>query len=226
MKYITLILLACMVGTLNSCSYLRRIFFKQETATRSEQKKKDLPPLYLGTVHQVYAGQHFALLRIIGPTPRPGATLISHPQDGTNSRLGNLVVTDDTPPRRGIIVADIRSGEVAGGDFVYLYRSISQQEDVMERPIDISAPTSNEQAPDMPLNVRTRPVQTPGTDNSPTNKLIEQALSEPGAQEGSGSPASSVETQRPRQQQPHMPKLPDRAPSYLDSIPDDINQWD
>ena len=51
-----------------------------------------LPPLHLGAVHQVYPDQGFALLRIIGPMPKGGTVLISHPADGSNTRVGNLVV--------------------------------------------------------------------------------------------------------------------------------------
>lgn len=93
---------------------------EQQEATEAQQK----PPLYLGSVHQVYPERQFALLRIIGPMPKEGAVLISHPFDGTADRIGNLRVASGQHSRNGIIAADIRSGVVMKGDRIFQYRNI------------------------------------------------------------------------------------------------------
>lgn len=223
MKHVILILLAVLAGALSSCSYLQRQIFSQKAVDGKAETRKELPPLYLGTVHQVYPAQKFALLRIIGPIPRAGVTLISHPADDSTTRMGNLVVSADSSPNRGIIVADIRSGSVASGDRIFLYRNISRQSDsasdrreddvVTESPVAIAPPVQPTVAPaaqktDAPL---TRP--QPAAADAAESRGVEVTT----------PPASAP--QGPLRQ-PAMPNLPDKAPSYLNDIPDDINQWD
>ena len=225
MKHVTLILLAVFVVALSSCSYVQRQFFSQKTEDARSERKKELPPLYLGTVHQVYPAQKFALLRIIGPMPRAGVTLISHPADDSVARMGNLVVSPDSSPNRGIVVADIRSGAVESGDRVFLYRTISRQTEMTEQT-------------DVELDdvVTETPLPPSGGLNVPPGvrpAASENALPTPAAPEKSQLPAAPV-SQPPAPatmpqsplRQPSMPKLPEKAPTYLNDIPDDINLWD
>lgn len=223
-----------MLCSLSSCNFMQRFFPKHTPSPAAEQTKKELPPMYLGTVHQVYPAQKFALLRIIGPSPRPGVTLISHPADGANNRIGNLVVSENTAGRRGIIAADIRSGQILAGDFIYLYRNISSvPDDEEERRIDLTPSPDPEPTP-APTPVAQQPrVSTPTP--SPTRQPAATTPTEPATDDFTalfsgedepapdfGGSAVSTPSQTP---QPQIPGTPERAPSYLDSIPDDINQW-
>jgi hypothetical protein len=134
-----------------------------DTQTEKLQEHEMAPPLHLGAVHQVYPEQGFALLRIIGPVPKGGTVLISHPMDGSNSRIGNLIVSSEFATRNNIIAADIRSGTVMKGDRVFQYRNLSTSQndeesegadsESVERPILDTVPDSvikeaeEEQAP-------------------------------------------------------------------------------
>ena len=81
--------------------------------------------MYVGTVDMVYPDKHFALIRVISPLPEPGTTLISHAPEGFQVRSGNLVVSEERlDPLR--FPADIRSGTVMTGDYVYAYRPLSE----------------------------------------------------------------------------------------------------
>lgn len=83
------------------------------------------PPMYVGTVDMVYPDKHFVLIRVISPMPDPGTTLISHAPEGLKVRAGNLVVSEERlDPLR--IPADIRSGTVMIGDYVYAYRPLTE----------------------------------------------------------------------------------------------------
>lgn len=235
MKHVTLILLVSLVCTLSSCTYLQNLFFSQKAEEARAERKKELPPLYLGTVHQVYPAQKFALLRIIGPTPRAGVTLISHPADGDSARMGNLVVSPDSTPNRGIVVADIRSGAVESGDRIFLYRNISRQAESPERQLDdvvvTESPTEtplpgSAVAPALPT---VRPVAAAAHDTLPTAPVPQPATQpQRTSAEGRGVEVTAPPASMPQGtlRQPAMPNLPDKAPSYLDDIPNDINQWD
>ena len=127
------------------------------TTTATEENV--LPPLHLGAVHQVYPEQGFVLLRIIGPMPRAGTVLISHPADGSNTRIGNLVVTSDQPAKNRIIAAEVRSGTPMKGDRVFMYRSIAQpveQPEPAEEPAEINVPAvaPADPIPVIPQNVK------------------------------------------------------------------------
>ncbi len=196
----------------------RREAQEQEAAT-----PKVLPPLHLGAVHQVYPEQGFALLRIIGPMPGPGATLISHPADGSNERIGNLCISAQHASRDGIIAADIRSGTVVKGDRVFRYRNIaaSEQEDAsgdiiaVERPAGLAPQEGAFSAEDAPI-----PPPLP------------DAYESPYATESESAPASVETTVLPTTapvapgSNPDAPKAPAYAPDYLNSIPDNIEDWD
>lgn len=233
MKHIPLILpavLAC--AALSSCSYVQRQFFSQKAAGAAEERRRNLPPLYLGSVHQVYPAQRFALLRIIGPMPRPGATLITHPADDSVSRMGNLVVSADSTPNRNIVVADIRSGSVESGDRVFLYRNISRQPEPEEQaeqgertegePDDVitETPPAAARTPELPaLRPPERGLPQPAAPALPAQPQLPTPLPQEPAALPSAAPQGPLH-------QPVMPSLPESAPAYLNDIPDDINQWD
>ncbi len=169
---------------------------------------KVLPPLHLGAVHQVYPEQGFVLLRIIGPMPKGGTVLITHPADGSNTRVGNLVVTSDQPARNNIIAADIRSGNVMKGDRVFMYRNIAAPDEKPEE--DSSTPATTTPA---------TPATTP-TPAAPTGSTT------PAATEEDDTPAESTTSETA----PRGPVIRDRkdhkTPAHIFDIPDDINDWD
>lgn len=205
--------IACLLPT--SCLFQQQ---QQQTGNEKDGEQETAtaePPLHLGAVHQVYPEQGFALLRIIGPIPAGGTVLITHPMDGTNSRIGNLVVSSDFATRSNIIAADIRSGLVVKGDRVFQYRSISRSSDEDEtenaqgpRPIIDSVPDSVVDSP-TPSDLQPEPRSDapaeplPGTDEEP-DVIPEAPPVEPTAEPTGGSTS---------------------PPAYLDDIPDDISGW-
>lgn len=195
-----------------------------------ESKPKEPPPLYLGTVQQVYPAQKFVLLRIIGPMPSSGSTLISHPADGSSSRIANLRVSPDSSPRNGMLVADVRAGVAAVGDRVFLYRDISEAPSGDSSPGDPSSDGSPRYVPPVPTvnpdrSSVTTPPQEPPT--APDSSTTEQS-----------SPAAAA-SPSDGQQPPQQPVSPDAdsapgsppadseqdVPSYLKDIPDDVSGW-
>ncbi len=189
---------------------------QQKTGSETATERKVAPPLHIGAVHQVYPEQGFALLRIIGPMPRTGTTLITHPPDGSNTRLGNLCISSQQPTRDRVIAADIRSGTILKGDRVFLYRDISQQEEDEEIRV-IDAPTEEPEAPPTILG-------DPGTGDTedepsggelPTNGGVETTVLPTTTPTGGGSGSKGS-----------TPTAPTRAPGYLNDIPDNIDDWD
>lgn len=187
---------------------------QQSSDTQNEelQEQEMAPPLHLGAVHQVYPEQGFALLRIIGPVPKGGTVLISHPMDGSNSRIGNLIVSSEFATRNNIIAADIRSGTVMKGDRVFQYRSLSASyndeesegadSESVERPILDTVPDSViKEAEEEKQRIQAEQENT-------EDIVVEQPYTtpEPEAAQPSPSDAPSV-------------------PSYLEDIPDDISGW-
>lgn len=169
---------------------------------------KVLPPLHLGAVHQVYPEQGFALLRIIGPMPKGGTVLITHPADGSNTRVGNLVVTSDQPARNNIIAADIRSGSVVKGDRVFMYRNIAAPDEKPEENTDSTTTTTT-------TSTTTTGDTTPAATPRPTTTEPEEE----------DTPAESTTTET----SPRGPVIRDRkdhkTPAHIYEIPDDINDW-
>lgn len=153
-KWFSLALVLALACAQPSCS----VFQQQKHAVEEEKEEeaaKIPPPLHLGAVHQVIPERHFALLRIIGPMPKEGTVLISHPADGAIDRVGNLMVSSGQHRRGNIIVADIRSGTVIKGDRVFLYRSIAagneEEEELPQEDVSLTAETdmvSDESLPD------------------------------------------------------------------------------
>lgn len=213
------IALVAALGTLCvSCSS----WWTQNTSQQEEAKKKTPPPLHLGAVHQVYPAQKFALLRIIGPIPSPGTTLITHPADGSTTRIGNLEVSENSKPRQGMVVADIRSGVVVSGDRVFLYRNIAPPEEGEQHSTSTTQQSDALPKPP-PLHIRT----TGTTDISP--QADTQDTTQPEA------PPVPIAEPSPIQTNPEVIDGPDTLPAssspshakpdYLNDIPDDINEW-
>ena len=194
----------------------------QETA-QEETAAKTPPPLHLGAVHQVYPEQKFALLRIIGPMPGPGDTLITHPADGSTDRIGNLVISTGQPTRNNIIAADIRSGTVVKGDRVFRYRSIARNEESapeqeeQNETKEVDATTVVDSPYPEPEPPRTAPISNMSNEDFPTPVLRsdEEDESQDTVIETHPAPATAPAS-APAQ----------AAPAYLNDIPDDISQWD
>ena len=223
MKYLTPILLTaltCSLGT--SCSYIEKLCWWQKSPKLEEKKEQEAPPQYLGTVHQIYPKEKFVLLRIIGPMPKAGDTLISHPSDGSNTRMGNLVVSEDSAPLKGLLVADVRSGSVASGDRIFLYRNISATE--KEKKIDgrtpVTKPGEGEELPQLRERVSGPGVvqQEPGKKPAPV-RPEPSVTKEESFVEQKPAPAPIFET-------PPAPSgSADKVPSHINNLPEDIDQW-
>lgn len=232
MRYYQAAILTLAALLFNGCIFQQQQ--QQQKGSESNdraEKVAENPPLYLGTVHQVYPEQKFVLLRIIGPMPAPGTTLITHPPDGSLSRLGNICITTEKATRNGIVAADVRAGAVLRGDRVFLYRDVSSHSPrEEENPVDSEADDVTN-APPSPLpvgeesleNEHPRIINTPiperGADipdpvvsDSEDDTTIEQMPSAP------ISPADEPSVPVPS-------GSPGTAPSYLDEIPDDIKDW-
>ena len=176
------------------------------------QEQEMAPPLHLGAVHQVYPEQGFALLRIIGPVPKGGTVLISHPMDGSNSRIGNLIVSSEFATRNNIIAADIRSGTVMKGDRVFQYRNLSSSQndeetegadsESIERPILDTVPDS------VIKEAEEEQQRIQATQENAEDIIPEQPDSPPEPEVTTPSPADTP-----------------NVPSYLEDIPDDISGW-
>lgn len=196
---------------------------QSEQGEQTEEPKITLPPpLHLGAVHQVYPEQNFALLRLIGPVPAPGTTLISHPADGSNDRVGNLCVSQTMGSRNGIIAADIRSGTVVKGDRVFLYREIAapeaqEQEENLPDDTDSPAATENDNGDDTLLPA--------GEDTTPVLPDAEPAAA------ADTEPVQQVETTvLPESDTPALPAAgadgtPDTVPDSIRDVPDTIEGW-
>ena len=198
----------CIAALLSACSLLPQ---QQEKKQAEEETVTLPPPLHLGAVHQVYPEQHFALLRMIGPVPAPGTTLITHPADGSNDRVGNLCVSNASGTRNGIIAADIRSGTVVKGDRVFRYREIAApdpKEQEAEYQEDTTQETSDTPAAgdDTVLTADTPPILP---DAAPTE------------------PQQVDTTVLPEDPAPAVPApTPDTVPDVIQDVPDNLNGWD
>lgn len=226
MKFLKLpILWACWAAVcLSGCT----LWQQGGHSDRAEKEQRRVPPpMHMGAVHQVYPSQGFALLRIIGPMPSAGTTLITHPVDGSTERMGNLVVSSDSQPRNGMIVADIRSGIVVSGDRVFLYRNIAPPPAAAAAPADAGVSTDRPQETGSelpPLRVRTTGVaedapvvESPLPPDAPAAEERGVPVSTPGVPTTPSAGPSSL---------PGLPSLPTEAPTYLNDIPNDIDQWD
>ena len=195
-----------------ACSQLQQ---QQETTEKRQQAEPEMPaPLYLGSVHQVFPTDQFALLRIIGPIPKEGTVLISHPADGTASRVSNLVVSTTPQGRNGIIAADIRAGLVLKGDLVFQYRDISAAAGEEEE---------DEEAP-QPFTLTGVDLDTSPTPPNCSAQLLEERITpEPEDEPVDNEPATTPEPEN----EPTLPDVPDSpGGGKFDDIPDTIGGWD
>lgn len=199
------------------CSWMNRT----EDSRKEKEKPKAPPPLHLGAVHQVYPAQKFALLRIIGPVPQPGTTVITHPADGSTTRIGNLEVSENTSPRNGMIVADIRAGTVASGDRVFLYRDVLPPKPKEALPESLVKQPESTSVPAAERGLRppgSGPLPAGSSDPAPTAESGVEVTAPPASRPT--PPASSEPASVPA-----PPSAPSAAPGYLDDIPDNINEW-
>ncbi len=219
-KLLPLALILLLAGMQTSCS----IFQQQNNSDNSsdEKKLKTPPPLHLGAVHQVIPDRNFALLRIIGPMPKEGTVLISHPADGANDRVGNLVVAGGQHRRGNMIVADIRSGTVIKGDRVFLYRSISSASADSEE-----GESNNDTSEQTPADAATNNLpdfdSTPAVTNAGENPF--SAATAPAATPQQEQPAEP--NPEPPAPEPEAPSPPDRTdmPDRLQAIPTTLDGW-
>lgn len=213
-----LILLLAPLLLLGSCQQQQP---QAQAEEQEEQKSKVPPPLHLGAVHQVYPEQNFALLRIIGPMPGPGVTLITHPADGSNSRIGNLVISTGQPTRNNIIAADIRSGTVVRGDRVFRYRNIASYTE----PSQDTEPGQE----DMAETVTAADTSMLQEEAEQVSNMRDEDFPEPVLNREDDDTQDTVVEEEPEPSVPVTPASPTpqhAAPSYLNDIPDDISQWD
>jgi len=192
---------------------------QQQQKTQEKKAQEPVtedPPMYLGTVHQVFPEQKFALLRIIGPLPKAGTTVITHPANGSTARIGNLLISSDQPARNGIIAADICSGTLIKGDRVFQYRDISshpgkEQEISTSDALQETDPMLPEQAAQAAPDNATGPdIAAPGQE-----KLQE------------GIDVTLLPEQEPASANAPKPiSTPSQLPEYLKDIPKDIKDWE
>lgn len=216
-RYLPILLLTLCCGfSLTACSQLQQ---QQNDEKPEEEATPEIPPpLHLGAVHQVFSADKFALLRIIGPMPKEGTVLITHPADGSADRVGNLIVSSAQHARGNIIAADIRAGVVMKGDRVFQYRSIA------------AAPIEEEEPE--PFTLTGTEIDVGYTPPAIKEKM-ETAMSDaagpapsPVLQEDDSNITAGETTVLPTEE-PVAPAVPEITPhGRFDDIPDNINDWD
>lgn len=238
MRYPCSVILALAALLLGSCICQQQQQQQQKNSESDEAAGKvaENPPLCLGAVHQVYPEQNFVLLRIIGPMPAPGTTLITHPPDGSVSRLGNICVTTEKATRNGIIAADVRAGTVLRGDRVFLYRDVSTHS-----PKEEENPDTADNQPEIEPSIQPddKPADVRSDDEAADNEHPRIISTPVGAGDGdlpdpvvAGEDDTTVEQAPADGETTDVPGSiplpsgsPGTAPSYLDEIPDNIDGW-
>lgn len=213
-KWLSLALVLALACAQPSCSV-----FQQQKHTEEEEKEEETakipPPLHLGAVHQVIPERHFALLRIIGPMPKEGTVLISHPADGAIDRVGNLMVSSGQHRRGNIIVADIRSGTVIKGDRVFLYRSIAAgNEDEEELPQE-----------DVSLTAETDMVSDESLPDFNSTSVISDAGHSPFVTASRPEPEPEIAPIPESEPQPRQEPTRNDIPDKLLDVPDTLDGW-
>lgn len=215
-----LILLGCQL-LLPSCQTQQQ----QQQADQTTSKKEETPPpLYLGTVHQVFPSGNFALLRIIGPRPAEGTVLVTHPQNGSADRVGNLIVSSAMHARNSIIAADIRAGVIMRGDRVYQYRTIAAAPD--EEKEEDSAPEAfTLHGEEVDLGYVPPEVQARRERNA--RLAAETEAAQPAQPTVQPEPVSTTMEEPVEEDPAPMPAIPTpTGMPGIDSVPDDISGWD
>ena len=205
-----LILLSCQLIA-PSCQQQQQ----QQADQPAPQKEEAPPPLYLGTIHQVFPADNFALVRIIGPRPAEGTVLVTHPQNGSADRVGNLLVSSAMHARNSIIAADIRAGVVMKGDRVFRYRSIAAQEE------------QSEEEPPEATNLSGSEIDLGYTPPHIKEKLESDIArdnqnNEPAYTDEEDTAATSIQPDVPVPE----PVLDTPEHNKFDDIPDNISDWD
>lgn len=216
-RFLPFLLLALGCGfSFTSCSLVQQ----QQTAEndKEEAMPEIPPPLHLGAVHQVFPSDKFALLRIIGPMPKEGTVLISHPADGSADRVGNLIVSSAQHARGNIIAADIRAGLVLKGDRVFQYRSIAAAPVEEEEPETFTLTDTEIDVGYTPPEIKEKMEQAESLADGPASSpVVEEELDERPGSETTVLPA----------QEPVAPAVPEITPhGRFDDIPDNISDWD
>lgn len=206
---------------LSGCGFMQQQANKGEEQAKEDEKIPAMPaPLHLGAVHQVYPEQGFCLLRIIGPIPRPGVTLITHPADGSSDRIGNLCVSNSQGSHNGMIAADIRSGTVIKGDRVFLYRSIAPSEQDDGTGEEEEQPTADNTGETPAANTADDTlIELPADDAKPAAPTAPAAATNTPAA-ATGTESTSVVPEGT------APETPDAPSERLNDIPDTISGWD
>lgn len=188
---------------------LASCFWQGEASSAKEKGKGETPPpQYIGTVDQVFPDRHFALIRLVGPQQLPGTTLITHPLDGSGSRVGNLSVSSERLDP-WCLVADIRGGTVVKGDVVYVYSPLQ------------SPDARKQETKEEENEVNLKDVPLPGSSDVLSG---EDEMISPAEDESNGAtevdPAPSVPA-------PITPSTdaPRKAPATLDDIPNTIDEF-
>lgn len=199
-----------------SCSQ----FQQQKHEPAGQESTQEEPPLYLGSVHQVFQGDKFALLRIIGPIPGEGTVLITHPADGSTARMGNLIVSSAGSGGKNIIAADIRAGIIMKGDLVFKYRSISaeEEEEVTEEQPEPGTLTETD------LDTSYMPQEVAEKLQRVRMEAEEEAAPEIQQPEPLIPDTPAAEAPEYTPAEPSMPTPFERG--RLDDIPDTIGGWD
>ena len=184
------------------------------------------PPLYLGSVHQVFPDDEFALIRIIGPRPEEGSVLITHPDDGSTSRMANLVVSSAQHAQSSIIAADIRSGIVKKGDYVYKYRSIAAAPEEEEEEVAPEQETFTLSGETIDLGYVPPEVQARREKQAMLQKQAEK-VQRPVFEELSVPQPESFTPEEETGSAAPVPDIavPEGLPK-LDDVPDTISGWD
>ncbi len=219
MKRLLPIILLALVSCLQfSCSQLQQQQEKQEEPIKEEITAAIPPPLYLGTVHQIFPADKFALLRIIGPVPKEGTVLITHPADGTTERVGNLIVSSAQHARGNIIAADIRAGLVMKGDRIFLYRSITAEAEETEEPEPFTLTDTEIDVGYTPPEIKEK-LQQVSTTTAPAPEPA-TGLTE--------TPFENTHTETESSIPEPIPSTPaiQSTPGKFDDIPDTLDGWD
>lgn len=216
-RYLSILLPVLACGfSLSACSQLQQ---KQNSEKPAEEATPEIPPpLHLGAVHQVFSADKFALLRIIGPMPKEGTVLITHPADGSTDRVGNLIVSSAQHARNNIIAADIRAGVVMKGDRVFQYRSIAAAPIEEEEPEPFTMTDTDIDVGYTPPAIKEKMSAAMGEVSAPEPAPV--------APEEDADIPTSETTVLPTEE-PVAPAVPEITPhGRFDDIPDNINDWD
>ncbi len=204
-----LFLCACTL-VLSSCQLFSGDEEDKNAATVPD-KKDTKKVFYIGTVYKIYPDAKFALVRVIQAKPNAGTTLISRPPDGSNARVGNLVVSPQTVSNNitPLIAADIRAGQLQVGDPVYIYQAIGEKSpDIAKQDAAEDTNVSETLGTELP----------PLLEGSGMTEIADQIPAGPTSDQRGHTVAPTVPAVKPPSQQ----KIPDS----IKNIPDTYEGWE